>query len=307
MPSVDECADELMNIYARSRVYETSVELIRSPMEVAVTRRPTGLSLIVKSVHELSTDEIPIVNVLLERFDFSEIYEYERVVEAPEGDRAQHFATFLSEALADGRGVIVLVPSLMVVSLTSRLSEELAEELEEGALAEVSVKADNELYLPLRAAIGDSPIEIVAKANSRSSYERVRWLRGEAGRRGIRVSNEVYLPDNRSIADYVTSSGRRGYLYRVPVTRLASVLVALDRCSEADSVEEVRRPEAESHTLYAINITEEHAKRLVQVLAEISAMSRGAPFVTIGERLRPFFEKGSREVVAEVARKLGLI
>jgi len=113
MGLIEECAEELERLYAASRVYQVSTEIVGEPQASPVEKE---ISLIVKSVHEPSIDEIPLLGALLEAFDFSEIYEYERVVEAPGGSRAEHLARFLQEALSTGRAVIMVAPSLLGVS-----------------------------------------------------------------------------------------------------------------------------------------------------------------------------------------------
>ncbi|MGC9210523.1 MAG: hypothetical protein ACP5FT_04595 [Acidilobus sp.] len=304
MAIIDECADELERIYATSRVYDIRVNEVGDPLTIPTSRE---LSLIVKSVHEPSVDEIPLLRALLSRFTFSEIYEYERIAEAPEGDRADHLARFLTEALSMGRGVILVAPSLIGVSLAGRLPEETVDELDQDALAQVSVKSEGTLYLPYREAVGDSPIEIVGKSNSESSGERVRWLLREAKRRNLRTAGPRFLPDNRSIAEYVTSIGSRGYLYRVPVTKLASVLVAIDRCLERNSVEEIRRPESSTHTVYAIRLSEGQLRDLREALGSLMGLGHGQLISRLSPELEPYFEKGAREVIAEVLRRLGAI
>ncbi len=303
MPTLDECSEELLGLYGRLRLYRFSATLEKRPSELEGGSRE--LALIVKSVHEPSVDEVPLLDAIMSSLEFSEVYEYERVAEGPEGSRAEHLAEFLSEALADGKGVVLIMPNLMAASLTSRLSDEVLDILDRSAFVNVDVGVDNVLYLPLREVLGESQVEIVAKANSRSSYERVEWLRGEATRRGIRIEGVRYLEDNKSITEYVTSIGARGYMYRVPVTKLAMILISLDRCTKGDMLEEIRRPESSAHTIYIINVRPEDAGRLTSGLASVRV--KGAPLLRVSERLRPFMEKGSREAVAEVARRLGLI
>lgn len=306
--SLDECADELRAIYLGSRIYDVKVDVtgeVPNADEAHAAER--ALSLIIKSVHEPSVDEVPILNAILESFEFSEIYEYERVAELPEGDRAEHLARFIVDALSSGRGVIMVAPNLMGVSLAGRLPDELADELDYSSVAQVSVRADNTLYLPLRDVVDGLPVEIVAKANSGSSYERVQWLSGEARRRGLELSQTTYLPDNRSIMEYVTSIGSRGYVHRVPVTKLASIIAAIDRCTGANLVERIRRPEVSVHTVYAMRVGGGSVKRLVSALNDASRAARSAPLLRVSSRIEPFFERGLRESMAEVLRRLGLL
>ncbi|MGC9071201.1 MAG: hypothetical protein ACP5HK_00670 [Acidilobus sp.] len=304
MGAVDECVDELERVYATTRIYDVRVVEVGEP-QVSPSERE--VSLIVKSVHEPSVDEIPLLTALMERFSFSEVYEYERIAEAPEGDRADHLARFLSEALSMGRGVILVAPNLIGVSLAGRLPEETLDELDQDALAQVSVRAEGTLYLPLREAVDEASIEIVGKSNSESSGERAKWLLSEARRRGLRATSAQFLPDNRTITEYVTSIGSRGYLYRVPVTKLASVLVAVDRCLERNEVEEIRRPESASHTVYAIRLSEGQLKALREALSSLINLRRGELVSRLSPGLEPYFEKGAREVMAEVLRRLGAI
>jgi hypothetical protein len=301
--SLEECAEELKGIYMTSRVYRATVELKEySPPEAPASRE---VSLLVKSVHEPSVDEVPILSALLSSFNFAEIYEYERVAEVPEGDRAEHMARFIMDALSRGRGLVIVAPDLMGVSLAGRLPDEVAEELDYASVADVDVTSDNTLYLPLKEVVDDSPVEVVAKANSRSSYERVSWLMEEARRRGLRVRGPVFMPDNRSVMEYITSGGLRGYAYRVPVTKLASMLVAFDRCSEAGLIEDVRRPETSTHTVYALRVPEEQVNRLLGVLGELGRRYAGAPLLRPSERLESFMERGFLESMGELLRRLG--
>jgi hypothetical protein len=303
MGLIEECAEELERLYAASRVYQVSTEIVGEPQASPVEKE---ISLIVKSVHEPSIDEIPLLGALLEAFDFSEIYEYERVVEAPGGSRAEHLARFLQEALSTGRAVIMVAPSLLGVSLAGRIPEELVEELDQGAMAQVSVRSDGLLYLPLKEAVDEQAIEVVGKSNSESSGERASWLIEEARRRGIRTRGPVFLPDNRAVAEYVTSIGSRGYLYRVPVTKLAAVLLAIDHCLDRDDLEEMRRPEVSSHTVYALRLSEGQLKSLTSTLIGLQGV-RGSLLARLPQKLEPFFERGSRETVAEVLRKLAVL
>ncbi|ADL19031.1 hypothetical protein ASAC_0624 [Acidilobus saccharovorans 345-15] len=300
--SPEDCAEELEGIYLTSRVYRASVELREAP-----SPEVTGgeVSLLVKSVHEPSIDEVPLLNALLDSFDFAEIYEYERVAEVPEGDRTEHMVKFILDALSRNRGLIIVAPDLMSVSLAGRLPDEVAEELDSAGVADVSVTAENTLYLPLPDAVEDSPVEIVAKANSRSSYERVSWLMEEARRRGLNVRGPTFMPDNRSVMEYVTSTGSRGYAYRVPVTKLAAMLVAFDRCSEQGLVEEVRRAETSTHTVYALRVPEEYSRRLLGALSELQRRYSGAPLLRPSPKLQPLLERGLRESMAELMRRLG--
>jgi len=146
----------------------------------------------------------------------------------------------------------------------------------------------------------------VGKSNSESSGERARWLMEEARRRGIRTRGPVFLPDNRAVAEYVTSIGSRGYLYRVPVTKLAAVLLAIDHCLDRDDLEEMRRPEVSSHTVYALRLSEGQLKSLTSTLIELQGV-RGSLLARLPQKLEPFFERGSRETVAEVLRKLAVL
>ncbi len=301
---IEDCAEELERLYVTSRLYGVRVTPLGEP---EASPRERELSLIVKSVHEPSVDEIPLFGALIERFSFSEIYEYERIAEAPVGDRTEHLARFLEEALSEGRGVILVAPSLIGVSLAGRLSDEVLDELDQDAIAELSVSTEGILYLPRREVVDDSSIEVVGKRNSESSGERARWLVNEARRRGLRAREPVFLPDNRSITEYVTSIGSRGYLYRVPVTKLAAALVALDKCIENNYVEEIRRSETSSHTVYAVRLSEPQLKALRDTLDSLSRVRRGALISRLPSGLEPYFEKGAREVMAEVMRRLGVL
>ncbi len=304
MSQVEECAEELQRLYMTTRLYGVGVRLIGEP---ELSPRERELALIVKSVYEPSVDEIPLLGALMERFEFSEIYEYERIAEAPTGDRSEHLARFLEEALSDDRGVILVAPSLIGVSLAGRLPDEIVDELDQDATAELNVSTEGLLYLPTREAVNDSPIEIVGKKNSESSGERARWLAHEANRRGLRTREPLFLSDNRSITEYVTSIGSRGYLYRVPVTKLAAALVAIDKCVGREYIEEIRRPESSTHTIYAVRLSDPQIKGLHDVLRSLTRLRSGSLIARPPRPLEPYFEKGTREVMAEILRKLGSI
>ena len=302
MSQIEDCAEELQRLYATTRLYGVRVRLLGEPEP---STRERELSLIVKSVHEPSVDEIPLLGALMERFQFSEIYEYERIAETPSGDRSEHLARFLEEALSEDRGVILVAPSLIGVSLAGKLPDEVIDELDQDAVAELTVSTEGLLYLPVKEAVDDSPIEIVGKRNSESSGERARWLTREASRRGLRAREPLFLPDNRSITEYVTSIGSRGYLYRVPVTKLAAALVAIDKCMGRGFVEEIRRPESSTHTVYAVRLSGAQLKALHEAIGSLAQVRGGAPLSRVPRPLEPYFEKGLREVMAEVMRRLG--
>lgn len=300
--TINQCAAILKRLYLKSRIINESIKFYEVlPSETKVN----GLSLVLKSLHEPSIDEIPIYNALVDSFNFNEIYEYERVAEIPKGDRSDNLATFILDSQSKNRGIIAIIPSLLVIGLTSKLPDIVIEQLENSLMAEIEINSENILYLPDKNLIGNSGIEIVAKSNSESSYERVEWLKSEAEKEGIKIDGVKFLPDNKSIMDYIASGGVKGYLRRVPVTKIALMIVAASQCLDLEGVNDVVRREISKHTIYTLNLPETIISELKGTL--IKHKIEGAPLLRISSNIEPFFDKGLMESMGEFLRRFGYI
>jgi hypothetical protein len=299
---INECSNALKRLYLKSRIIDERINFLEFE---GSAREPNGLSLVVKSIHEPSIDEIPIYNTILDSFDFNEIYEYERVAEYPNGERSEHLALFMSDSYSKGRGIIAVIPSLLVIGLTSKLQEKIIEELEKGLIAKIEINTENILYLPDRNYIGDYGIEIVAKSNSESSYERVEWLKNEAKEQGIKVDGVKFLPDNKTIMDYVASGGIKGYLRRVPVTKIAMMIVAASQCFNLEGINDIVRREESKHTIYGVGINDSIANQMREALIKNKIL--GAPLLKVSNIIEPFFNKGLIESMGEFLRRFGYI
>jgi hypothetical protein len=300
--TIEECSSELKRLYLKSRIIKENIKFY--DVEPSLNK-PNGLSLVLKSIHEPSIDEIPIYNTLVDSFNFDEIYEYERVAEIPKGDRSDNLSMFIVDSYNKGRGIIAIIPSLLVIGLTSKLPDNIIDELENNLMAEISVVSENILYLPDRASLGSNNIEIVAKSNSESSYERVEWLKSEAEKEGIKVENVKFLPDNKSIMDYVASGGIKGYLKRVPVTKIATMIVAASQCLDLEGVNDIVRKEESRHTIYTLGLTNDLINELR--LSLIKNKIEGAPLLKISSNIEPFFNKGLIESMGEFLRRFGYL
>ncbi|MEB2793447.1 MAG: hypothetical protein G5Z42_02670 [Caldisphaeraceae archaeon] len=300
--TVRECQAFLKRLYLKSRIIDKKLLLFDHRKMV---NEPKGLSLVVKSIHEPSIDEIPIYNTIIDAFSFDEIYEYERIPEPPISDRTEHLAEFISENYYKGKGVIAILPSMLAIGITSRLKDEVIEELENGLIAEVEITAENILYLPDKNYIGNTGFEIVAKSNSESSYERAEWIKEEAKKQDIKVSAVKFLSDNKSIMDYVASGGIKGYLRRVPVTKIAMMIVATAICLGLDGINNVTRRETNKHSVYGIGINDSIAERLKTALKE--SKTKSGALISISSKIEPFFDRGLMESMSEFLRRFGYI
>jgi hypothetical protein len=198
---LEECINALIDVEASLKIIGGSVE--RASWDRSGSKREVVVLL--KSLRLPSLDEAPLIAAIIDSLADSphvkrvEVYEYETL--RGEMGRSERAAAVLETAVRRGSGIIAVTPSLLGVSLVSKLAEQVAEELERGAVANVAIRFENALYLP-SPDITNS-IEIVAKRNSKSSYERVSWLEEQAKRKGLKVSNIVYLEDNKSILSYI--------------------------------------------------------------------------------------------------------
>ncbi|AFZ70018.1 hypothetical protein Calag_0236 [Caldisphaera lagunensis DSM 15908] len=300
--TIEDCTSILKRLYLKSRIINEIIQFF--DVEPSLNP-PNGLSLVLKSLHEPSIDEIPIYNTIVGSFNFNEIYEYERVAEIPKGDRINNLSLFIMDSYQKNRGIVAIIPSLLVIGLTSKLPENIINDLENSLLAEIEVSSENILYLPDRSYLPGNSIEIVAKSNSESSYERVEWLKNEAEKEGIKVENVKFLPDNKSIMDYIASGGIKGYLKRVPVTKIATMIVAASQCLNLEGVNDIVRREQSKHTIYTIGLTNEMLNELKESL--IKNKIEGAPLLRISSNIEPFFNKGLIESMSEFLRRFGYL
>jgi hypothetical protein len=238
-------------------------------------------------------DEVPVINAVLESVGSvrAEVYTYE---ELSDEDRALKLALILRRGLSMGVPMIVVIPGLMGVTLTSRMDRPVIEALESSLVIEVRLEYGNTLYLPSR---GD--VELVGKENSESSYERIEWLLGEASRRGVRVAGVRLLRDNRAIWEYVTGAGLEGVHRRVPVNKISWLVAVLSECTGAGEIQVLRRREKTRHYVYAVGLDESLAGAL------IGSLSRQA-----GKTCRParevagVVEAGCKEALGELYGRL---
>ncbi len=300
--TIEDCTSILKRLYLKSRIINENIQFF--DIEPSL-KQPNGVSLVLKSLHEPSIDEIPIYNTIVGSFNFNEIYEYERVAEIPKGDRIDNLSIFITDSYQKNRGIIAIIPSLLVIGLTSKLPENIIDELENSLMAEIQVNSENILYLPDRSYLAGNSIEIVAKSNSESSYERVEWLKNEAEKEGIRIETVKFLPDNKSIMDYIASGGIKGYLKRVPVTKIATMVVAASQCLDLEGVNDIVRREESKHTIYTIGLTDEMLNMLKESL--IKNKIEGAPLLRISSSIEPFFNKGLIESMSEFLRRFGYL
>lgn len=264
---------------------------------------PSGFLVAVKSVGEVSVDEVPILNAIvsaLSPYDVKvKFHEYDLMV--GEEGRYGGFASALEGAVRGGVGVIAVAPYLMPVAVVSRLSEDVLEVVESSPLLTVTVRYENLLYLPERGRSDE--VEIVGKENSASSVERAEWLAREAERRGIRRVRTRFLEDGRAIFNYVTSQGPRGVYRVIPVTKLSSYIVALARCYGIEGLDEAVREEEARHVIYFIRTPQTIIDRVEEAVREELRRPRPAiprePFIT-------WTMKSARRVLGELVRRYGL-
>ncbi|MCE4619646.1 MAG: hypothetical protein F7C33_01350 [Desulfurococcales archaeon] len=292
---VDECAEEFMRIYARSRIRSVEVEAYPVNYDEEISE----IDVYVKSVREISIDEVPIIKSIIDVFEGRRLvfYEYENI--RKRDDRAILASRLISKGIRSGKSFILVLPSLMSVSLAGNLPEFEGSVVEESLALRVDIEYDNLLYLPGRR---DRSIEIVGKANSMASYERVRWLRELAEKEGIIVTREVFLKDNREIFNYVTEKPPEGIYERIPVNKLAGYIIGLSRCMKLPGIREVYRPERVTHYIYAYNVP----SRDLEKLSEALKSQEGHIPVPSGLLYNVVY-RGSRVVMAELMSRLGLL
>jgi hypothetical protein len=247
---IDSCTWEYMKTYSRLKILGGSLEVLGEDTGVSGSG---SIAVIVKSVKEISFDEIPLFNAIISALSTYNItprfYEYDMIAEGR--GRYEELARVLVDSIEGGMGVIAVLPYLAPVAVISRVSEPILEALDSALRVQVNVRYENLLYIPERR---DDEVEVIGKENSASSYERAEWFRVEAERRGFKRVIVKFLSDNKSIFNYVTSIGPKGIYRRVPVTKLASYIVALARCYSLGGVEEVIREEEATHMLYILGV-----------------------------------------------------
>lgn len=292
---IEECADEYMRLYARTRIHNVSVHL----HDVPPGPSPNEIEIYLKSVREVSIDEIPIVVALLEAFKGRRlvIYEYENIKKRD--DRARLASRLVERGVEEGRSFILVMPSLMPVSLATSLPYEVQDAVSESLGLTITVTYDNILYLPEGKRRG---IEIVAKENSEASYERVMWLEKKAEEQGLYVRRTVYLPDNKKIFEYVTGLGAEGIYERVPVNKLSSYIVAMSRCLRIPGIREYMRRENVKHYVYGYRVPHQDFARLARLLEKYTGS-----FPAPSGLLYDVVYRGVKTLMGELLNRLGLL
>ena len=296
---IDSCTWEYMKVYSRLRILGGDLEILGGepgPVE------SNSVAVIVKSVKEISFDEVPVLNAIISALSTQNVtlrfYEYDMLAEGR--SRYEDLARILEDTISNRVGVIAVLPYLAPVAVLSRVSEPVMEALDSAFRIQVNVAYENLLYIPEKR--GDE-IEIVGKENSISSYERAEWLRVEAEKRGFKRVKTRFLPDNRSIFNYVTSMGPRGIYRRVPVTKLSSYIVALARCYSLGGVEEVMREERATHMLYMFGVSDSIRE---SIIGGLERELKSARIAIPRDTLYTWIERGSRRVIGELIRRFGL-
>jgi len=296
---IDSCTWEYMKTYSRLKILGGSLEVLGEDTGVSGSG---SIAVIVKSVKEISFDEIPLFNAIISALSTYNItprfYEYDMIAEGR--GRYEELARVLVDSIEGGMGVIAVLPYLAPVAVISRVSEPILEALDSALRVQVNVRYENLLYIPERR---DDEVEVIGKENSASSYERAEWFRVEAERRGFKRVIVKFLSDNKSIFNYVTSIGPKGIYRRVPVTKLASYIVALARCYSLGGVEEVIREEEATHMLYILGVPDPVRASIIDGL---KSELRSAKLAIPRESLYTWIERGSRKVVGELIRRFGL-
>jgi len=292
-----ECAKAYIDLATSTRYQRVAFE-IENP-------EPPGkpgdeLDVYVKSVYELSIDEIPLVEGIIRALSHRRlnIYDYESI----DKERGRHViaARLLEKAIRSGRSFIMVLPSALPLGLASSLPGEYWWILEDLHVANVTIEYDNPLYLP--APPVEPPINLVAKRNSQASYERVQWLAERAVELGLPRPNTVYLDSNRMIFNYVTSDGVPGLKRRIPVNKLAGHIVALDRCLSLGMTRlQWRRGEQVSHLIYAQGLA---GGELEALRREVERYSGARP--RLRGVLYDYYRLGAIRIQALLLRALGL-
>ena len=226
------------------------------------------VSLFVKSIHEPSIDEVPIIAAILGSLEGRRVlvYEYERI--SPSWEPRERVLARLVRASVDrGAPSIIVMPKALPVSIYGSLPERAIRALQESTTIRAAVDHENALYLPEDPPRGR--IEIVAKRNSTASYSRVVWLEEQARRHGVRVEAVRYLSDNTQIFSYVFSRGLSGVLERVPVNKLSLYILTLQTCGLLEGLGTIiplYRRERSEHYIYTINLGRDTVHRIVEAL-----------------------------------------
>ncbi len=255
----ESCIEECVHEVKRARILGARVE-VREEWDPGP--RADSIDLMVKSLTLPSIDEIPILSAILRTlYDRKvKIYEYEAL--PLDEARVDRLTRLINHSFKEGRGIILVAPSLLPISLISRLDQEKLEVLESKLAIQATIRYTNMLYLPDRNVVGADGIEIVAKRNSEASYERAEWLRDMATRLGINVKRITTLEDNTEILRYITMGGVNTLYTRVPVTKVASLVVALSRCLSLEGILPLEKRDTATHLIYAIGITPAEARRI---------------------------------------------
>lgn len=248
----ESCIRECVGSIRRTRILRVEV----SYREWEPGPEAGEINLMVKSLSLPSVDEIPVLASILASLTGKQIniFEYETIPISEA--RVTRLTRLINMSLASGRGIVLVAPSLLPISLISKLNPDQLEMLEDKLLLEATIEYSNILYLPEEA----DRIEIVAKRNSQSSYKRAEWLKREAEARGIRVTGIVSLEDNSEILKYVTRRGVESVYMSVPVTKIASLIVAISRCLGLGGIEVLEKRDSATHLVYALGINWEEAR-----------------------------------------------
>ena len=294
-PLPEFCVVQCINSLTSTLLSDVKVELNSdwTPQQSSDT-----VNLIVKSLKLPSIDEIPIIEAILRTLSSKTIpvYEYDHIQARDSNDRVDRLAKILSRSIGRG-GVILVVPSLLPVSLISRLDPDNLLLLESSLLLEAEVTYSNILYLPEDR----DEIEIVAKKNSQSSYERAEWLKRKAEERGIKVARVKELSDNTSILNYVTRRGIDSIKTSVPVTKIASLIVTLSKCRGIDGIMPLVKDDSSKHLLYAVGIGMDEAEGIAETLRGMRGSRIGD---ILGDMLKSHIPDGCRLALGNLIRAL---
>ena len=290
----EDCVEQCMELYEKSRVYSVEASIANEPLREPVAGSNSGtLWVIVKSIRLPSIDEVPVLNTVISSASSYrvEVYTYE---EFGETDRASRLALLLEKGLSMGVPMVIVMPGLMGVALTSRMNRAALEALESSYVLEARLEYSNVLYLPL-----GGEIELVGKENSESSYERIEWLLGEAARRNVRVRGVKLLKDNREIWGYTVSQGARGLFERVPVNKISWLVAVLSSCAGIRDVQVLFRREKARHFIYILGLGRAFLDELLGGFKNYKN-----PTCTIPRELRGVVREGCKETLEELYREL---
>ena len=292
-----ECARSYIDLVSSSTYSSIRVSLAGTP---PLARGDGELDVYVKSIYELSIDEIPIIAAIVRALSHRRlnIYDYESI----EKEKGRHVtaAMLLEKAIREGRSFLMVAPSALPLGLVRRLPKEYWDHLASIHVANVEVSYDNPLYLPQPPVEGT--VSLVAKRNSEASYDRVEWLSRRAYELGLGWPDRVFLDSNKQIFDYVVGAGVRGLRRRVPVNKLAGHIVALDRCLGLGMTRLLwRRGERVTHLLYAWGVGEEELEGLKR---EVERFNGLRPVLT--GVVYDYYRLGALRIQARLLQALGL-